>query len=263
LKEKSISVPPIFVLFHPTEICEKQFDWNLFEKNMEKKVVQIGAWLRNTYSIYSIPLDQNYKNPLKIRKVALKGRAMENYFRPENATIKMNLKLNEKRDVVSNITVPTFCTCQLDQKALTSQWKSCNCDSVSMKNRHVIGLCDFIEQQFSSVKVLEHLTNDEYDELLSSNIGFMNLYDASASNGVIECMARNTPLLINPLPPVVEYLGKNYPLYYQTMREAADKLSDPELLKKGYYYLKNLDKKILSMNYFLEQIILNIYDATK
>ena len=51
-------------------------------------------------------------------------------------------------------------------------------------------------------RVIDWVDNQRYDKLLSRNLVFLDLYAASASNVVIECMRRNTPLLVNPLPAV-------------------------------------------------------------
>jgi hypothetical protein len=72
--------------------------------------------------------------------------------------------------------------------------------------------------------------NAAYDEILSQNIVFLDLYDASACNAVIECAVRHTPVLVNPLPAVVEYLGHEYPFYYRTLREASEKAGETMLL---------------------------------
>lgn len=88
-----------------------------------------------------------------------------------------------------------------------------------------------------SVIDVRHMSNDEYDELLSKNIVFLDLYDVSANNVIVECMARGTPILINPLPAVIEYLGEDYPFYFTTMGEAAKKLQDQSLIKDTSDYL--------------------------
>ena len=58
---------------------------------------------------------------------------------------------------------------------------------------------------------------EEYDDLLSKNIIFIDLYDASANTVVVECIARKTPLLVTRLDAVIEYLGKDYPLYFDNL----------------------------------------------
>lgn len=99
---------------------------------------------------------------------------------------------------------------------------------------------------------LQQLPNREYDEVLSENIAFVDLYDSSANNAVIECIARATPLLINPIPAVVEYLGKDYPMYFSSLSEAAEKALNTSLILDTHEYLKNCEtRKKLSPEYFL------------
>ena len=100
---------------------------------------------------------------------------------------------------------------------------------------------------------LWHLPNDEYDELLSQNIVFLYLYDASANNAVVECIARATPVLVNPIPAVVESLGPDYPFYFQTLEEAAEKALNAALIERTHVYLKACDaRQKLEAGYFLK-----------
>jgi len=82
-----------------------------------------------------------------------------------------------------------------------------------------------------------HLPDPDYDRLLSRNIAFIQLYDASANNTVIECIARGTPVLVNPLPAVREYLGEDYPLYYDNLEQAAEKALDVSRLQAAHQHL--------------------------
>ena len=85
---------------------------------------------------------------------------------------------------------------------------------------------------------------------------FLDLYDSSANNAVIECIARGTPLLINPIPGVVEYLGEDYPFYFNTLQEAAEKAKNFELIKDTNNYLLECEtRKKLSKDHFRESII--------
>ena len=102
-----------------------------------------------------------------------------------------------------------------------------------------IGLA--INTDRSDVEPWAHLANDAYDALLAENIVFIELYDASANNTVIECIARGTPLLVNPLPAVVEYLGAGYPLYCLDAVDAAAKAMDVERLRATHEYLLGCD----------------------
>ncbi len=112
-----------------------------------------------------------------------------------------------------------------------------------------------INIDYSSAKVLSFVTNEEYDTLLSENIAFTDIYDASANNVIVECMVRNTPLLINPIEPVVEYLGKDYPFYFSSLEEAAEKLENDDLIYQTHLYLRNHpNKKKLTYDYFVESL---------
>ena len=84
---------------------------------------------------------------------------------------------------------------------------------------------------------MQHLANNEYDLLLSENIAFMDLYDAGANTAILDCMARATPLLVNPLPAVKEYLGEEYPFYFTNLSEAAAKAMDTDLIRETHLYL--------------------------
>jgi len=92
----------------------------------------------------------------------------------------------------------------------------------------------------------------KFNETFINTIQFMALQDASANTGVVECVRRNTPLLISRHPAVIEYLGENYPFYFSSLKEANSKINDISLIKKTHDYLKNMDKKFISINYFIE-----------
>ena len=100
---------------------------------------------------------------------------------------------------------------------------------------------------------IDYLSNDAYDDLLSMNIAFVDLYDTSANNAIVECIARATPILVNPLPAVKEYLGDNYPMYFHTLEEAAAKALDLALILETHEYLKTCEtRENLSGNCFLD-----------
>ena len=104
----------------------------------------------------------------------------------------------------------------------------------------------------SNTREVQHLPDDRYDELLSENMAFVELYDMGASNTIVECIARATPLLINPLPAVVEYLGEDYPMYFRSLREAAGKALDLDLINDTHIYLKNCETRTkLGAEHFL------------
>lgn len=233
------------VLIHPTEFPEVTFDFGKFFKNKDKKVFQIGAWLRNSYGIYQLP------QPLHLKKCAIKGMQMENYYPHEDYLPKIKDALYE----IGCAKVPD------EYGKVSRHGHLCRphgplapCGE-SYCNKYIVGLYQMIEDNQNSVELIGHVKNEEYDELLSKNVVFINLVDASAVNTIIECIVRNTPIIINRLPAVQEYLGKHYPCYYDTIIEAQHILNDFHKLYEGYKYLKKMDKRHFEMNYFLKAII--------
>jgi tetratricopeptide (TPR) repeat protein len=126
-------------------------------------------------------------------------------------------------------------------------------DRLIETERRMLGL--MIDRRWAeNTREEQQVSNEEYDRLLSENIVFVELYDANANNVVIECIARATPLLINALPAVVEYLGPDYPLYFASLEEARSKALDLDLLYRGHQYLLACDTRTkLSARHFLEQ----------
>ncbi|MGC1307361.1 MAG: tetratricopeptide repeat protein [Phormidesmis sp.] len=197
---------PVSVLIHPTEIPERLFDFDRFVENSQKKIVQLGWWLRKLTAIYQLPIHR--QNALGYEKIKL------NPAFASNAKAQLE-KLEEIERKVSGISSD----------------------------------CHFV----TNTREVNHLPDKAYDQLLSENIGFIALHDTSVNNAVIECIARTTPLLVNPLPAVIEYLGKDYPMYFQTLTEAAQKAQDLELIKATHEYLKTCEtRKKLSAEHFCQ-----------
>lgn len=94
--------------------------------------------------------------------------------------------------------------------------------------------------------ILPRVSNDGYDELLSRSIVFLDLYAAAANNAVIECMVRRTPVLTRNLPATREYLGEEYPFFFESLEEAASKAADASLVLKTHEYLRAKDLSFLS-----------------
>lgn len=124
---------------------------------------------------------------------------------------------------------------------------------IEHERERLIARGEFTQDMYDTAETVEFVPNDAYDKLLSENILFLNLYDASANNTVIECIVRNTPLLVNPVGAVREYLGEEYPFYYDTLEEAVAKAENKDLVYKTHRYLKNHSfKDKLLGKYFLK-----------
>lgn len=93
---------------------------------------------------------------------------------------------------------------------------------------------------------MERLPDAEYDALLASSVVLLHLRGSVANNAILECMVQGTPVLVNPLPSVREYLGDDYPLYFDDLEEAARKASDPERVLEAHRYLSARDLEPLT-----------------
>lgn len=217
---------PVYNICHPTLIVDKTFDVSAFLEKQPLQIVQIGGWLRDPYAVYSLPV---YNKNIPIQKYALKGKGMENYFPRDTDQISLQLADGSSTDLSSGSV-----TC------LTP-------------NKYYIGLIRNIHRNRDSVEVIETLSDEEFDDLLSSSMVFLYLEDASASNTVIECVVRNTPLLVNRIPAIVEVLGEEYPLFYDTIAHAGQLASDLSSIVNAHLYLRNLDKTPFYIDTFLSE----------
>jgi hypothetical protein len=108
-------------------------------------------------------------------------------------------------------------------------------DNLMIKEKEIFNLKDTTYAE--NTESLERLSDKEYDILLTENIAFLDLYDSSANNAIIECIARATPILVNPIPAAKEYLGRDYPFYFNDLTEAAEKARDFDLIRQTHCYL--------------------------
>lgn len=226
---------PVINLIHPTENPEVVFNWDLFIANENKQLIQVGNWMRNVFGIYRVDLP---KTSIIKQKSILENNNSSNYFPPPNFLNTLKSQLHTDQDS-SSIDI---------------------CRN-AFSNMHIKGLYDTIVDMENSVQIISYLNNSDYDTLLSQNIVFLNLVDASAINTLIECITRCTPIIINRLPAVVELLGSNYPLYYNTYYDVSKILDNQDTIYQGYLYLRDLDKSGYDIDTFttnITNIITNI-----
>lgn len=241
----------IHVLYHPTELDVPSFDYNKFIENKDSKILNIGSWYRNIYSFYSLNFVISYRSSgmigmctrasyvkggtCNLSKTILTGKKSCNYF--------------PNKDFLSDF--KNF-LCGNENKENPRNDKCCG----TIKNNWNVDFYDDIESKIKSVKIISHLHNDEYDDILTQNIVFCNLVDASAVNTLIECVARNTPIIISKLPAVVELLGDNYPLYIDNLNIIENTMYIPlDLIKRAHHMLCATDKYVISIENFIENLL--------
>lgn len=186
LKSVLIEVLPL-----TTENPQIKFNFDDFINNNNKKIINIGYWLRKLSSIYQLDVDQGIYQKIRLLPAMawVPQHLIDNILEIEQCFRKTSLADNMRRSVID----------------------------------------------------VRHMPDEEYDKLLSKNVVFLDLYDASANNSIVECIIRGTPVLVNRLPAVIEYLGKDYPFYFSNLAEASEKLREVSLVKEAHEYLtKNI-----------------------
>lgn len=307
LMKKGVDSVPIHVFMHPTDTLVDKWSIPLFLKNKDKKLIHVGGWLRNVYSFYNLNLPTyalmenksycfNFQKKIfdmKLRKVALRGKNMNNYyptltFKTElynflvksqnndwsDDSLHSNTSQNSHSNISQNHKSCTSqnhqpCVSQNHQSCISQNHQSCISQNISQNSNanYMSGLYNNwykhffrdMESKIESVEFIEHINNLEYDKLLCENVIFIFLDDASAVNTVLECVVRNTPLIVNKHPAVVEILGNNYPLYVSNvknnygmiMMEVDALLREESNIVNAHECMKNINTKMIEISSFV------------
>jgi hypothetical protein len=268
-------IPPVYALVHPTEYKGiPGFSMDRFLKNVDKKILHIGGWLRNIYSFYQLSIPKEYtfhwKSPCGIKqllsnsntfvdtiqKVAIKAKYMNNYYPVADLSERLQNAL---------ITGPSSGSYSPSLPNCSHSGSSCGSTDLITNNWHR-HFYEHMRAVLSQMNIMREFTNDEYDQLLTENLVFIHLVDASAINTLIECICRNTPIFINRHPVVVELLGEDYPLYYGDAAEGKTRdlfelntqvvelLTNTENIRKAHKYLAKMDKTVFSVKRFKDEL---------
>jgi hypothetical protein len=266
-------------LKHPTETTSKNFDFR--EWLHQPTITQVGAFLRDTYAIYAL------RNTWA-RKQVLQGSNMESYIHPDKwyfvNTLNCKCKhsnLHEDEDEEDEEDEPQISRVSNGNGADTvmtgfmTLWAHKYGAPTFLKVRAGNRCCEegdawpaeYIQKvsavrglflrNYQSVKVIKHLTTDEYDDLLSKTVVFINLLDCSGCNTIVECIQRSTPLMVNKVPAAIEYLGNKYPGFYNDFIHDAN--PQPEsyrisrILDNNKYMIK-MDKSQFSLDQFMRNV---------
>lgn len=181
---------PVHTLRHPTEFVDNEFTIQKYQANKQRKVMQVGSWMRN---------------PTSFEKLQCKTHKMVLCGKKDTMHVKSDKKTTSKPN--SN-----------------------------------------------SIEYLPWVTDEEYDEYLSKNVVFLDLVDCSAANTVLECIARNTPIIVNRHPAIVECLGEHYPGLYNTLDEAVAMIDNVQKLELMHMYLQRMDKTDLDVKTFMKKL---------
>ena len=118
---------------------------------------------------------------------------------------------------------------------------------------------DIQQFDFDGVEVKYVEDTNEYNDIITNNIVILNMIDASANNAVLELLVRNVPFFINKLPPIVEYLGEDYPMYYNDLKSVETIINNrvelDNLFLKTHRYLQTIDRNPIRLSNFSGQAL--------
>ena len=105
--------------------------------------------------------------------------------------------------------------------------------------------------------IIDKVNNESYDNIMLNNFVLIDVYDASANNALVECIARDIPCFVTNLPATREYIGDYYPLLFNNMEELESMLHDKALILSAYNYLVKRPylKERLSIDNFFKDIL--------
>jgi len=241
---------PVCSLHHPTEFPSEKFSPLKFKENVDKKLINVGAWYRNPVTIHTVPAGL-------LRPASLRGKRMASNFPPE----KMRARLGPEgkiETVESNIWARYWAK-------LLNEGRGGDAESPGIARvreeveRNADGETDLLQldsvKEFvQRVEVLETLDDKSYDRLLTENVVFLDLVDASAANTLVECIVRKTPLVVRRIPPVEEALGKDYPLFWQRREEIPSLLQEEKILA-AHEYILGLDDSLYRLENFYREMV--------
>lgn len=112
-------------------------------------------------------------------------------------------------------------------------------------------------EEMKSVERLNFLSAQDYDSLLTQSLVYLDMYDTSANNAVLECIATATPFLSRRIPAIEEYVGRDYPLFVDV--ENLDCISACQLVelacRASCHLRDNVDKESLTLERFRHDVL--------
>jgi len=208
----------VISLKHPINTKHSEY-WDYASWAANKKLCQIGFYLRNTRLVEQVP---------EIKGVEIK-------------------RLWSNMDWLQNY----------DTKVV-AHWENHFTDSL-VDYQDSYFTCRYNHRSAEDVSV-EFVLPSAYDEILRTNVVIADYFACSASNVILECIAKNTPIMINRLPSIEQYLGKDYPLFFDHPEEI------PCLMKRvreAHDYLRNMNKDDLDIDHFKKEILKEVNKIKK
>lgn len=118
------------------------------------------------------------------------------------------------------------------------------------------------QYKLNNITILKELHNSDYEKIFVNSCMFLDLEDTNANNIILECMKFNTPVIVRKLPGIVEYLGEEYPLYFEN-NEQLNMLYNTKyflnIIQKTNLYLSQMNKTHIHPDTFNKKIFYDIH----
>lgn len=121
---------------------------------------------------------------------------------------------------------------------------------------------DIIKPALPNMEMVSHLEDKEYIKIFQENLLFMDAFDVTASNLLLECIRCNTPIILKRLPAFEQYIGNDYPLFFNDLGdiECLNESALNIVIKQAHEHLKSLNKDHIDQQTFNRKIS---YDLSK
>jgi hypothetical protein len=127
------------------------------------------------------------------------------------------------------------------------------------KEIDMLGLKAFKDFNPKSVEFMYVENYHEYDNILRKNIILIDFFDASANNSVVELLKGNIPFFVKRLPSIEEYLGRDYPMFFDNLDFVRNVLRRDDYIldiySKTHNYMLNLDKSDIHHEFFGRELL--------
>lgn len=95
-----------------------------------------------------------------------------------------------------------------------------------------------------TVVVVDRQPDAKLHQLLADSVVFLYLINAEENETVLDCIAHQTPVIVNQAPSTVEYLGSQYPLFYDTLEDISGRaLLEEDKLEEAKQYLAHVPQR--------------------
>lgn len=244
----------IGILHHPPNVVDSKLDKLLTHSNFQNDLQHcIGLWTLSKYlanylkkKLNNIPIYNTF-HPVKFD---FQKFSLDLFSKNKSKHIVFIGNQDRIYSTFYNLDIPGYTKVWLSGKSF---YLSLDLMYFELKKNKPLSRND-ITKRIS----IKNVSCYEYDKIFTNNLIIVELYDSSANNAVLECISRSTPIFVNNVGGVSEYLGTQYPLYYDSLDVLKSKIVDHNLICKAHQYLSKMDKSFLKSDYFVDSFIKNI-----